>query len=107
MIQKVFRNAPPRQRNVSQECIKRRGLLAAILFPEMERLGEALRCPERVVRAIIELFSSLWMVITPVVDVGPIRSTSLRHMFDQSVTNERVWPQVKAVIAWFLNLGQR
>lgn len=102
MIQKVLRYAPPGQRNVREERIQRRRLLAPVLLPEVERLREALGRPQRVVRTVVELFL-LWMVVTPVVDIRSVRSSPPWNLIHGSAA-DAVRPHVEAVVGRFLDL---
>lgn len=48
-------NAPPGQCHIGEKCIERRGLLPAILLPEVEGLREASTGPQGIIGAIVEL----------------------------------------------------
>jgi hypothetical protein len=51
----TLRDGPPGQRDVGEEGVERRGLLALALLPQVEGLREAAHRPQRVVRAVVQL----------------------------------------------------
>jgi len=48
-------DAPPGQCNISEERVERRGLLTAVLLPEVKGLSKPSTGPQRIVGAIIQL----------------------------------------------------
>lgn len=52
---RTFGDAPPGQRDVGEEGVERRRLLALALLPQVERLREPAHRPQRVVRAVVQL----------------------------------------------------
>lgn len=54
----TFGDGPPGQRDVREVGVERRGLRALALLPQVEGLCEAAHGPQRVVRAVVQLWNS-------------------------------------------------